>query len=84
MANPKRSSKVTENVFLAIEGLHDDKLVMRHFIRYGTGQIQINQTSLRGTESSPDRLGLLSLNHDQCCQQQIGQIMPHSVLLNDQ
>ena len=42
----------------------------------------VHQTSLLHIESSLDRLGLLSLTHDQCSQQQIGQITLQPVLIN--
>ena len=68
-----------ENV-LALRGLHEDKLCDILQTMIPTSVETVHQTSLLHIESSPDRLGLLSLTHDQ--RSQSGQITLQSVLNN--
>ena len=68
--------------FLALGGLHEDKLCDTLQKRAPVNFKTIHQTSLLHTESNLDRLGLLSPNHGQRSQQQSGQITLQSVLIN--
>ena len=64
---------MTQNVFLAIGGLHEDICdTLQAMVQ--TNVKTVHQTSLLHTESNLDRLGLLSPTHGQRSQQQNGQI----------
>ena len=68
--------------FLALEGLHEDKLCYILQAMAPTNVKTVHQTSLFHIESNPDRLELLSPSHNQHSQQQNGQITLQSVLIN--
>ena len=68
-------------MFLALEGLHEDKLCDTSQAMAPTNIKAVDQTSLLHIESNLDRLGLLSPTHGQRAQQQSGQITLQSVLI---
>ena len=68
--------------FLALGGLHEDKLCDTLQAKAPTNVKTDHHTSLLRIESNLDRLGLLSPIHDQRSQQQYGQITLNSVLIN--
>ena len=68
--------------FLAIGGLHGDKLCDILQAMTPTSVETVRQTSLFHIESNPDRLELLSPTNGQRSQQQSGQITLQSVLIN--
>ena len=74
--------KSDSRIFLALGGLHDDKLCDILGAKAPTNVETVHQTSLFHIESNLDRLGLLSPTHGQCSQQQSRQITPQSVLIN--
>ena len=82
LPNQQSPSKVITKSFLALGGLHEDKLCDILQAMAPTNVEAVQQTSLFHFESKPDRLGLLSLTHGQLSQQQSGQITLQSVLIN--
>ena len=68
--------------FLALGGLHEDKLYDALQAMAPTNVKTVHQTSLLLTESNLDLLGLLSPTHGQRSQQQSGQITLQPVLIN--
>ena len=68
--------------FLALGGLHEDKLCDILQAMAPTSIKTVHQTSLFHIESNSDRLGLLSPTHGQRSQQQSGLITLQSVLIN--
>ena len=72
---------MTQKVFLAIGGLHEDQLCETYQAIAPTNVRTVHQTSVLHIESSPDRLGLLSPTHGQRSQIQSGQIILQSVLM---
>ena len=69
--------------FLALRGLHEDKLrdILQEMAP--TDIETVYQISFFYIESNPDRLGLLSPTHGQRSQQQSGQIPLQSVLIRN-
>ena len=79
------SNKVTKSdskSFLALGGLHEDKLCDTLQAMVPTNMKTVHQTSLLHTESNLDRLGVLSPTHGQRSQQQSRQSTLQSVLIN--
>ena len=79
------STKVIKSVtrsFLALGGLHEDKLCATLQAMAPTNVETVHQTSLLHIENNLDRLGLLLSAHGQHSQQQSGQITPQSGLIN--
>ena len=79
------TSKVIESDtkrFLALGGLHEDKLCDILQATTPTNVQTVQQMSLFHIESNPDRLGLLSPTHSPRSQSQSGQITLQSVLIN--
>ena len=79
------SSKVITSdskCFLAIGGLHEDKLFGPLQVMAPTNVKTVRQTSLLNIKSNLDRVGLLSLIYDRRSQQQNGHITRRSVLIN--
>ena len=68
--------------FLAIGGLHEDKLCSTLQAMAPTNAKMVSRTSSLYIESNLGRLELLSATHGQCSQQQSGQITLRSVLMN--
>ena len=68
--------------FLALGGLHEDKLCGILQAMAPTNVKTVHQTSLLHIENKLDRLGLLSLTQVQRSQQQSGKITFQSVLIN--
>ena len=68
--------------FLALGGLHEDKLCDTLQAVASINVETVYQTSLFLIESDLDRLGLMSPTHGQRSQQQSGQITLQSVLIN--
>ena len=64
-SNAVKSSKVTQNVFLALGGLYEDKLCDTLQAMAPTNVKTVHETSLLHIESNLDRLELLSLTHGQ-------------------
>ena len=78
----KKAIKSDTKRFLALGGLHNDKLCDILQAVAPTNVKTVHQTLLLHTESNLDRLGLLSPTHGQRSQQQSGQITLQSVLIN--
>ena len=79
------STKVIKSdtkTFLALGGLHEDKLCETLEAMAPTKVKTVHQTSLLHIVSNLDRHGLLSPTHGQRSKQQIGQIPLQSVLIN--
>ena len=73
-------NKVIKSVtkrFLALGGLHENKLCDNLQAMVPTNVKTVHQTFVHHTESSVDRLGLLSPTHGQRSQQRSGQITFH-------
>ena len=68
--------------FLALGGLHEDKVCDTLQAMAPTNVKTVHQTSLLHIESNLDRLGLLSSTHGQRFQQQSGEITLQAVLVN--
>ena len=68
--------------FLALGGLHEDKLYDTLQAMAPTNVKTAHQTSLLHMDGNLDRLGLLSPTHGQRSQQQSGRITLQSVLIN--
>ena len=78
-----KSLKATQKRFLAIGGLHEDKLCDTLQGMVPTNNVKtVHHTSLLPIESNSDRVGLLSPTHGQRTRQQHGQMTFHSVLIN--
>ena len=81
-AEPTKSSKVIKKEYVALGGLHEDKLCDILQAMVPTNIEAVHQTFLFQIESNPDRLGRLSPTHGQRSQQQSGQITLQSVPIN--
>ena len=68
--------------FLAVGGLHEDKLRDTLQAMAQTNAKTVHQTFLLLIESNLDRLGLLSPTHGERSQQHSGEITLQSVLIN--
>ena len=79
LPHPANSSKVTQNIFRAIGGLHKDKFCNILQGMAPTSVKTVHQASLFHIESNPDRLRLLSPTQGQRSQQQSGQITLQSI-----
>ena len=78
------SNKVTKSYtksFLALGGLHEDKLCDNLLAMAPTNVERVHQNSSFHIESNLDRLGLLLPTHGQRSQQQSGRITLQSVLI---
>ena len=69
--------------FLALGGLHEDKLCDTLQEMAPTNVETVHQNSIFHIESNLDRLGLLSPTHGQRSRHQSEQIMLQSVLINE-
>ena len=78
----KKVIKSDTKRFLALRGLHEDKLCDTLQAVAPTNVKTVHQTSLPHIDSKPDRLGLLSPTHCQHFKQESGQITLQSVLIN--
>ena len=79
---PNKNIKSDTGRFLALRGLHEDKLGNTLQAMAPTNVKTVHQTSLLHIESNLNRLGLLSPTHGQRSQQLSGQITLQSVLMN--
>ena len=77
-----KSSKVIQNISIALDTLHEDKVCDILQAMTPTNVEMVHQTSLFHVESNSDRLGLLSPTQGQRSQQQRGKNMLRLVLIN--